>query len=228
MKLTLDANHTYRLGTEKLLGCTETLKGVGLIDVQHYNEEGMLRGAWVHDQIERILTDQAIEDGVCDRCDGSGNTEHCGSDNMDVYLLPCDHCGGTGDLPTDPRDGYVRAGLKFIAEHDVEILHVEHILCDPLRKIAGKPDLIGQWRVNGQTRFVIPDWKTGGAERWHGYQLATYEHLARANGLVEGLCDRIVVHLRADGTYTTQPYKDRKDWKVAEAAFIIEQAKLAA
>lgn len=230
-KLVLDQEHRYWLeGVEQeLTGCTTALKSVGLIDAKHYTDEGLERGNWVHDRLEEILRGSEQTNGICDRCDGAGIIERTGSDNMDISEEGCDYCGGTGDLPVDGREGYVNAGLRFIHENKVEVLHVEQPFADPTRMMAGKPDVIGLWTPpDAGERFVIADWKTGGPERWHRYQSAWYEHLARENKRVEGLCDRVMVHLKADGTYVMRRYNDRTDWKVADAVRLVEQAKKAA
>lgn len=123
---------------------------------------------------------------------------------------------------TDAYANYVLAARKYLEDSQLEVLHIEIELCDSALGIAGTPDLIAFTTPGGgRFRYVIPDWKTGGVERWHGVQLAIYEHLARTHGLVEGLCERLTVHLRDDGTYTTQPYKDRRDWKIAQAAIAL-------
>lgn len=123
----------------------------------------------------------------------------------------------------DELRGYVHAAQKYLADSHLEVLHVELELYDEALGIAGTPDVIAVTTPGGgRFRYVIPDWKTGGVERWHGIQLAVYEHLARTRGLVEGLCDRLTVHLKDDGTYSTQPYKDRRDWKIAHAAITLD------
>lgn len=139
--------------------------------------------------------------------------------------------GGFGRIrQKDVRMGYVEAADKFLKDHKVEPLNVEMALADPLLRIAGKPDLIGLWTRPGHTeeRFVIADWKTGQPEKWHRYQTAWYEKLAKINNLVNLLTDRVGVYLRADGTYTTRMHEDRTDWKIADAVRLVEQAKKAA
>lgn len=117
--------------------------------------------------------------------------------------------------------GYLLAARAYLQESDIEVLTVERPLADPVRGIAGRPDVIGKRRG----RYVIPDWKTGRWERWHGFQGAWYEHLARVNGLVSGLVEREAIYLSADGTYTRYPFTDRADWPIAQAAITVQQAK---
>jgi hypothetical protein len=117
--------------------------------------------------------------------------------------------------------GYLTAARTYVRESGIEIIAVEQLLADPDRSIAGRPDVIG--RIGA--RFVIPDWKTGGQERWHGYQGAWYEHLARVNGLISGLVSRVAVYLSEDGTYRTHPHTNRIDWTVAQAAITVVQAR---
>ena len=125
---------------------------------------------------------------------------------------------------------YVAAAFQCLKDIKAEVLHAEWPLAAPLLGIAGMPDVIAEVDLVAvaDPPFAVIDWKTGQPERWHRYQTAWYEHLARANGLVEGLCERIVVHLKPDGTYTTRRYADRHDWKVADAARIVVQARRAA
>jgi hypothetical protein len=143
-----------------------------------------------------------------------------------------EHCLLTGSaLDNEPpftHGGYVDAAMRYLADSKAEILNVEMPLCDPMRRIAGKPDVIAEVTPKGaEPRYAVIDWKTGQPEAWHQWQLAWYEHLARVNKLVDGIVDRIVVHLKANGTYTirTRTAKDRDDWKVADAARLVEQAK---
>lgn len=117
--------------------------------------------------------------------------------------------------------GYLLAARAFLRDADLEILAYEQSLADPIRGIAGTPDLFVQRRH----RHVLVDWKTGGHERWHGFQLAWYEHLARVNGLIPALVERLAVYLHEDGTYTTYPFTDRIDWPVCQAAITVQQAK---
>lgn len=229
--LVLDADHEYWWHEQErsyyLVGCTNSLKGVGLINVAHYTEEGMIRGTWVHDRIEARLNGKELPPGSpCDVCDGTGEVECQGSDNLDVYMGQCHRCWGSGrNDAVDVRQPYVEAALQYLKDTGVEPLFVEFAMADRLRRMAGKPDVIG---ITSRDRYRLIDWKTGGHEDWHAYQTAWYEHLARVNGFVEGLCERIVVTLRPDGTYNEKPYTDRNDWKVADAARIVEQAKRAA
>jgi hypothetical protein len=117
--------------------------------------------------------------------------------------------------------GYLIAARAYLREQEVGVLAVECPLADPVRGLGGKPDVIGMRRG----RHVIPDWKTGGRERWHGFQSAWYEHLARVNNCVSGLVDREAVYLSDDGTYQIHPFRDRNDWQVAQAAILVVQAK---
>jgi hypothetical protein len=192
-ELILDESHRYWYGDRELVGCTNGLKNVGIIDTTHYTEEAMARGTAVHGLIAHRL----------------------------IY--------GRAKGPK-PFSGYLQAALKYLEESKAEILNVEMPLADLVLGIGGQPDLIALVNIKHvvEPRFAVIDWKTGGPERWHGYQTAWYEHLARVNRLVEGLVDRIVVHLKDDGTYTTRQYKERSDWNVADAIRVIEQAKLAA
>jgi hypothetical protein len=132
-----------------------------------------------------------------------------------------------GDLAEESVDpalfGYLLAARAYLHESAIEILATERALADPVRGIAGKPDLFGRRRV----QHVLVDWKTGGREYWHQIQTSWYEHLGRVNGLVFGLCDRETVYLRDDGTYTRQVSTDRQDWQIAQAAILIMQARRA-
>lgn len=208
--LIVDVDHEYWLHESSgqirhLVGCTNTLKGVGLVDARYYNDEAMLRGTAVHSLITRQLT-------------GTGPLPR-------TSARPA-----PADKPLPSHSGFVRAAAKYLTDSRADVLHVEMPLADPDRLMGGTPDLLAylQPKMLGGERFAVIDWKTGMPERWHAYQTAWYEHLARVNHLVEGLCDRIVVHLKDDGTYTIRTFKDRDDWKVADAARLVEQAKRAA
>lgn len=158
--------------------------------------------------------------GLIDRSRYSDEARDRGSYVHDVIHADLD--GDLAEEAVEPaRFGYLLAARAYLRDARVEVLAAEQPLADPTRGIAGKPDIIG--RV--ETRFVILDWKTGGHERWHGFQSAWYEHLARVNGLVEGLVDRVAVYLRDDGTYQTHRFTDRNDWHIAQAAITVVQAK---
>lgn len=142
------------------------------------------------------------------------------------YVHDIIHADRDGDLAEERVDpslfGYLLAARAYIRESGVDVIAFERPLADPVRGIAGKPDIIGG---TASQRCTIIDWKTGAHERWHGYQLAWYEHLARVNGLVGGLVDRVAVYLRDDGTYQPHRFPDRNDWHVAQAAITVVQAK---
>jgi hypothetical protein len=142
-----------------------------------------------------------------------------------TYVHDVVHADLLGDLAEEnvepSRFGYLLAARAYIREAGLDVLVVERALADGTRRIAGKPDVVG--RARG--RFVITDWKTGGQEGWHAFQLSWYEHLARVNGLVSGLVDRVAVYLKDDGTYQTHRFTDRNDWLIAQAAITVVQAR---
>lgn len=158
--------------------------------------------------------------GLLDRSRYSDEARERGSYVHDVI-----HADLEGDLADErvrpDRRLYLTAARAYLRESALVALNVERPLADPVRGIAGKPDVIG---LVG-SRCTVIDWKTGGHERWHGLQLAIYEHLARVNGLVDGLLDRVAVYLRDDGTYQTHRFTDRNDWHIAQAAITVVQAK---
>jgi len=117
--------------------------------------------------------------------------------------------------------GYLDAARAYIRDADIAVFHVEQPMACLVRGIAGKPDLVG--KRGGRHRVV--DWKTGSYEPWHRYQTAWYEHLARVNGFVLGVVDRVVVYLAADGTYQEKLFQERIDWQIAQAAITVVQAK---
>ncbi len=134
---------------------------------------------------------------------------------------------GTLDEATlDPRlIGYLEAARRFLADSKSRVVAVERNLADPLRGIAGTPDLMGYVF----DKPAVVDWKSGGKERWHRYQLAIYEDLMRTNTVLpEPLLKRFAVYLREDGTYTSEELTDRTDRAVAQAVITIAQAKRAA
>lgn len=226
--LILDADHVYwaqKDGTAReLIGCTNALKAVGLINVQFYNDEAMLRGTAVHRGLEWFLNGEKSGPKVPKPLSGYVRAglkylDDSKAEVLNVEMSMMDEArqiAGTPDLiaqvippasPIEPCETCHGNG-KCLG-----------LACESCN---------GSGRGEPRRRYAIIDWKTGQPERWHGYQLAWYEHLARVNGLVEGLVDRTIVHLKADGTYTTRTHRDRNDWKVADAARLIEQAKRAA
>jgi len=137
-------------------------------------------------------------------------------------MVHMDLDGDLDDTTIDPDlGGYLDAARAYVRDVNLSVLHVELPLGCLVRGIAGKPDVIGKIG----TRDTLVDWKTGSYEPWHRYQSAWYEHLARVNGFVSGLVDRVVVYLAADGTYQPKPFKERIDWQIAQAAITVVQAK---
>jgi hypothetical protein len=59
----VDPGHEYWLGNRRLLGATEALTSVGLIDPRWFTEEACLRGTYIHDAIEMDLQNDL---GECD------------------------------------------------------------------------------------------------------------------------------------------------------------------
>jgi hypothetical protein len=175
---------------------------------------------WLGDRELDGCTNTLAAVGLIDRARYSDEARERGS-----YVHEVIHADLEGDLAEEQviteRFGYLTAARAYLREQEIQVLAFECPIADPVRGIGGKPDVIGMRRG----RYVIPDWKTGGRERWHGFQSAWYEHLARVNDLVSGLVDREAVYLNSDGTYDRHPFKDRNDWQVAQAAILVVQAK---
>ncbi len=158
--------------------------------------------------------------GLIDRSRYTDDARERGS-----YVHDCIHADLDGELAEESvlpeRFGYLLAARAFVRDSGLVVLNIERPLADAGRGIAGKPDVIGTI----DSTSVVVDWKTGGEERWHRYQSAFYEHLARVNGLVGVLVHRLAVYLSDDGTYRVARHRDRSDWLIAQAAITIVQAK---
>jgi hypothetical protein len=119
---------------------------------------------------------------------------------------------------------YVRAFEKFLHDTNFEVWKVETQLYDEELGFAGTFDLYGYCPAMG---ISVLDIKTGIKARYHGPQLAAYQHLIR-NKHWKFPDHRAVIRLRADATYTLDPYKDRNDWKLFVSALNLVKWKEAA
>ena len=106
----------------------------------------------------------------------------------------------------------------FCAEHmgDFKPLVVEQPMGDPMLRLAGTPDVIGEKRGT----LGVLDVKTG-ADMPDGtkVQTALYKVIAKANGFA--VIERMGLHLKPDGTFTLYPYRDPMDEAEGRAACLI-------
>lgn len=116
--------------------------------------------------------------------------------------------------------GYIRAYERFLAECRVgPCVLIEEQLADPVLGYAGIVDRVRLVR----DRLSLIDLKTGGEARWHGYQLAAYEAMARLR--LGCVLPRYGLYLQVDGTYRVRQYADRTDWTIFRAALLVAQAQ---
>lgn len=134
-----------------------------------------------------------------------------------------DLAGDLDEATLDPAlRPYLDAARAFLHDSEARVVAVEPPLADPTFGIAGKPDLVGYF----YGKPALPDWKSGGAERWHRYQGAIYKHLARVNQMFpEPLIESYAVYLHDTGKYTLGDKSDRQDAAIAQAVITIAQAK---
>lgn len=106
--------------------------------------------------------------------------------------------------------GYVEAAESFVLQADIEVVHAEAVLFNPLGWYCGTADLLSRHR-RALRRLIIADWKSSltlspataiqTALYAFGWQTMTGEHVGPRYG----------VHLRQDGTFLVKEYKDRTD-----------------
>jgi hypothetical protein len=126
--------------------------------------------------------------------------------------------GARRAVPVRLLDGRAR----ILRESALVVLNVERPLADPVRGIAGKPDVVGLRRSRAR------HWPTGrpGARTLARLSSSRGTSTSPAStGIVGGLVDRVAVYLRDDGTYQTHRFTDRNDWHIAQAAITVAQAK---
>ena len=83
---------------------------------------------------------------------------------------------------------YVSAAFQFLKLSGIQVLHVEQIVADYTRGIAGTADVIGK-RPDG--KLIVVDWKTGGVHSWYGVQVAAYKNMAMCQeGVIVQLTDK--------------------------------------
>lgn len=83
---------------------------------------------------------------------------------------------------------YVSGALDFLHYSGIAVLHVEHVVADYTRRIAGTADIIGK---KPDDTIVVVDWKTGGMHSWYPVQLSAYKSMAMANtGVIVQLTDK--------------------------------------
>lgn len=115
------------------------------------------------------------------------------------------------DCDADLRP-YVRAYRLFCAWAQPTWCYIEHPVHDAVLGYAGRLDRAGTFGVNGMT--CVLDVKTGGVQSWAALQLAAYRRCLPA----PHTWNRLVLQLKADGTYALHQYTDRHDEKTFLAA----------
>jgi len=78
-------------------------------------------------------------------------------------------------------------------------------------RFCGVPDRVG---FDGRGRPLVLDFKTGGPQHWHRYQLALYDLLC--DDIPWGLRRRVTLHLQKDGSLAkAKEHDDRTDYNTA-------------
>ena len=139
-------DHTYWLGHEQVLGCTEALDEIGLIDKTFYTDAARERGHVVHQAT-------AARDRKADA----------------KVTKPL-----TKQLHARGWDGYAASWELFVAQWVEQWLLIEQPLCSGLLRIGGTPDRVGIIRAPGVRHIAVVDPKTGDIEPWHRYQASIY------------------------------------------------------
>lgn len=132
---------------------------------------------------------------------------------------------------TDPRiEGYLDAYIAWRLQFHAQYVMSEGRLHDLVLKFNGQPDRVA---IDEAARRVkIVDFKSGGREPWHGIQLAAYERLVRLHAQQNKMrwadwpMDRLVVYLRADGTFDMQHETGADDWPVFLACLTIHRYRM--
>jgi hypothetical protein len=139
-------DHTYWLGNEQVLGCTECLKEVGILDDTWYDDRGTERGTVVHRYSAAV--DRKAPKKI-----------------INQVAKP---------LYTNEWGGYAASWQIFVKAWVESWLMIETPLLDGQRRIAGSPDRVAIIRAPGVRHIGIPDLKTGDVEPWHRFQASIY------------------------------------------------------
>lgn len=135
------------------------------------------------------------------------------------------HCKGTLDifsLDEEIADRYF-AYVKFEKESRFKPTATEQRVFSDKYRYAGTFDLIGPDVITGRGQALIDIKTTAQVMPGVGPQLAAYEQAYRETNNIRANArlNRYALMLRADGSYETIPYNDKKDWSVFLSALTI-------
>lgn len=168
-----DVTHTYRLQGQKLLSVTEVIQENGWVNPQWFTERARVRGKYVH-----LLTQFYDENDY---------------NPIEAQRLK----GFIDEDPNAGLEGYVESWRKARERVPFDLIDIEKPGYHPTLMYAGTPDR----HVRFGKQEGIVDVKTGGYERWHGFQSAAYDSmLGRA---ASGIRKRLSIHLYGDGRLAT-------------------------
>lgn len=134
-----------------------------------------------------------------------------------------DETGMDDDTFPEEFSGYLNAWKRFLEETGFEASHIE-LSCYSKLGYAGTVDRIGKThKVNP----LLLDIKTGSPQPWHPLQLAAYSLMIKQE-LNIPIWDMWGVHLRKDGKYSVQSYKQIEhsaDWLAVLRVYQIKQGE---
>jgi hypothetical protein len=129
----------------------------------------------------------------------------------------------------DPRlVGYLKAYRAFVRDaRPGPCVLLETPLADPVLGFAGQPDQVRPL----SNRLAVLDLKSGAEARWHHIQTAAYDHLVRTPGdrlvgtQITSPLARFTLYLRKDGQFRLVEHTSRHDFKVFQAALVLDHYK---
>lgn len=125
-----------------------------------------------------------------------------------------------GELDRDELDpqlvGYVKGAEDFVRLAGVEPVHVEPIMGCARRGLAGQADLMARPRGRGVKALDVIDFKTGDKLPVHALQTAAYTLLSESHFGYRARGRRFTVHVKQDGTFKAQEWRDPADFGVVE------------
>ena len=154
------------------------------------------RGGWIEPGTEKYFTEES-------RWRGTAVHKAC----LDIDLGCFDF-----HIPTDERlAGYIESYLKWRHLTQPRWNVMEETKFSKRYRFCGIPDRVGYDR---RGMPLIVDFKTGGPQKWHRYQLALYDILC--DDIPWGMRRRMTLCLNKDGELpVTKEYEDRNDYTEA-------------
>jgi hypothetical protein len=149
-----EADHSYWIGAERILGCSEVLQILGILNTEWYDDRGVDRGLAVHRHT-------AVVDAATARRARLTRSQAA------AVALP------------GPWSGYADSWQAYVTERVRDFLLVEQPLCDAYRRLAGRPDRIAILH-HPTVHLAVLDLKTGDVEPWHRFQQSIYVLLVHA------------------------------------------------